>query len=89
MTLSAVALRELKKCRALRVEAAGRAAPVAWARLDMAVRRLLVTLADVGDDVPALAARDWRQFAPDDQARIGSTARFLAAQLGQAGAALW
>ncbi len=89
MALSAVGARELKKCRALRVEAAGRAAPAVWAGLDAPVRRLLVTLADVGDDVAVLAVRDWRQFAPDDQARIGATARYLARQLGGAGAALW
>lgn len=89
MALSDVAACELQKLRGLRVGAAERAAPDAWRGLDVSVRRLLVTLADVGDDVRALAVKDWREFGPDDKARIGATARYIAGQLNGAGAVLW
>lgn len=75
----------------LRAEYAARTverAPAAWSKLELSTRTVLLLLAGVdaaGDaDLSALALRDWREFAPPEQAAIRQAADALRWQLNGA-----
>ncbi len=75
----------------LRAEFAARTverAPAAWCRLELSTRTVLLLLAGIdaaGDaDLSALALRDWREFAPPEQAAIRQAADALRWQLNGA-----
>ena len=81
----------LAKLRVLRDEFAARThdrAPVLWGRLPLELRTILLLLAGIDAaahyELSALAARDWREFSPPEQALIRSTGLFIRWQLNGA-----
>ena len=79
------------KLQGLRDEFAARTverAPMAWSRLHLDVRAVLLMLAgvDSGQDVDmwSLALRDWREFSATERAAIGQAADALRWQLNGA-----
>ena len=88
MARSEVAKRELAKCRAIRGELCARNVSAdAWRAMDGAMRRLLVTLADVQGDKADV--RDWREFSEHERVSLGASARYISGQLSRAASLLW
>ena len=89
--MSAIPADIRKRMGELRAEFAARTVerePAAWCRLELSTRTVLLLLAGIdaaGDaDLSALALRDWREFAPPEQAAIRQAADALRWQLNGA-----
>ena len=89
--MSAIPADVRERLASLRAEYAERCvdrAPAAWMRLELSTRTVLLLLAGIdaaGDaDLSALALRDWREFAPPEQAAIRQAADALRWQLNGA-----
>ena len=78
----------LASLRAVYAERCVDRAPAAWCRLELSTRTVLLLLAGIdaaGDaDLSTLALRDWREFAPPEQAAIRQAADALRWQLNGA-----
>ena len=87
--MSAIPADVRERLASLRAEYAERCvdrAPAAWIRLAPETRTVLLLLAgiDAEADLSALALRDWREFAPPEQAAIRQAADALRWQLNGA-----